>query len=72
VPTKRRKIPPQRINEPTPLWGQRMLAGHGPPAEHEDGFDGYFDWLFLGRAIAGLPDAESEEGYRLWQRSDGS
>jgi hypothetical protein len=67
--TKRRRVARTRIDRSVPPWAERMLAGHGPPAEGEDGFDEFFDWLFLNIATPGLPDPMSDEGCKLWQRS---
>jgi hypothetical protein len=65
MPTKRRKIAPSRINEPTPLWATRLLAGEWP---EPDGAAEYalFGWLYLSDLVPGLPDPMSEEGKMLW------
>jgi hypothetical protein len=69
LPTKRRKLPPQRINLPTPEWVRRLLADGQPPRTGDDGYDQYFGWLFCSEAVPGLPDPMSTEGYQLWRRS---
>jgi hypothetical protein len=69
VPTKRRKIAPARINEPVPDWARRLIETGEVPAQETDAGDAYFDWLFLGAAIPGLPPADSPEGHRLWFRA---
>jgi hypothetical protein len=66
MPTKRRKRPPLRINEPVPPWAARLLAGEQPDRESEDGL-AFFGWLFLGDRVPGLPDPETPEGCRLWR-----
>jgi hypothetical protein len=63
--TKRRKIPPRRINEPTPLWAQRLLAGERPERDSAEDVE-FFNWAFCGDPVPGLPPADSPEGYQLW------
>ena len=66
MPTKRRRLLPQRINQQTPLWAQRLINEGVAPQEGEDGSDGWFGWLFCGDAISGLPSSDSPEGTALW------
>ena len=66
MPTKRRKIGAEAINQPTPDWAVRLIAEHVAPREGEDGFDEWFDWLFCSAPVAGLPDADSDAGRCLW------
>jgi hypothetical protein len=65
VPTKRRKIPPKRINEPVPAWAERLPGGKRPQygtGKHDD----YIGWLYFGDRVPGLPDPMSPEGVVLW------
>jgi hypothetical protein len=66
--TKGRKIPPTRINEPTPAWAQRLLAGERPERDSADDIE-FFGWAFCGDAVAGLPPAKTPEGYQIWSRA---
>ena len=60
-----------RINEPVPDWVQRLLAtGERPRDDGSTAYDQYFDWLFCGATIPGLPDPLSPEGRPLWQDHD--
>ena len=60
--TARRKIGPRLINQQTPAWAVRLLNENVAPREGEDGFDEWFGWLFCSAPVAGLPDADSDEG----------
>jgi hypothetical protein len=66
LPTKRRKIPPKRINELMPAWAERLLAGERP-APGSDDEQAMVGWQYFGDPVSGLPDPMSEEGYRLWR-----
>jgi hypothetical protein len=70
VPTKRRKVPHKRINEPTLAWAERFLAtGEEPPDDGGRARDEYLGWLFFGETVPGLPDPLSKEGRRLRGRN---
>jgi hypothetical protein len=64
VATKRRKIPPRRINEPAPLWAERLLAGERPDVRDLEVECGMLGWL-IGDRVPGLPPYDSAEGARL-------
>jgi hypothetical protein len=53
VPSKRRKIPPQRINEPARPWAERLLAGERPAT------DDWIGWVYFDGPTPGLPPAGS-------------
>lgn len=66
MPTKRRKIPPLRINQPVPAWAARLLDGELPERDSED-WQEFVGWKFFGDQVPGLPDdAWSDEGAALW------
>ena len=67
--TARRKIGPRLINQQTPAWAVRLLNENVAPREGEDGSDGWFGWLFCAGPVPGLPDADSDEGRRLWSNA---
>jgi hypothetical protein len=70
VPTKRRKIPPRRINEPVPEWAQLLLAGEQPDRRDPEVEVGLFAWL-IGDPVAGLPDHDTIEAEQLIARAGG-
>ena len=69
MPTKRRKLPPARINQPTPAWAQRLVNEGVLPQEGEPGFDQYFGWAFMAEPVPGLPLSDSPEGSALWSNA---
>jgi hypothetical protein len=64
--TKRKKLPPRRVNQPMPAWAARLINDGVAPREGDDGSDEWFGWMFCGDAVPGLPAADSPEGQRLW------
>jgi hypothetical protein len=64
MPTKRRKLPPTRINRPMPHWAWQLLNGERPDRRDPETEDGLFGWL-IGDAVPGLPPYDSDEGCRL-------
>ena len=49
-----------------PTWAERLLSTGERPAEGEDGYDDYIDWVYFNGEIVGLPDPMSEGGLSLW------
>jgi len=69
MPTKRRKSPPRRINQPMPDWVDRLKAGERP-LEGSEGHGEFIGWLYLGDEVPGLPDPLSPDGAPLWRCCD--
>jgi hypothetical protein len=67
MPTKRRRIPPRRVNQAAPAWAARLMAGELPERDGDE-WSEYVDWLYFGAEIPGLPDPMSYEGRQLWGR----
>jgi hypothetical protein len=68
VATKRRKIPPKRINEPLPAWVARLLAGQRPEKDGPD-WGAWIGWYYLRDEVPGLPDPMSVEGRAILARA---
>jgi hypothetical protein len=69
MPTKRRKLPPRRINDPVPHWAARLLTGELPGRDGDD-WEEFVSWKFFGDPVPGLPDPMSAEGRALWAVRD--
>jgi hypothetical protein len=68
--TKRRRIPPRKINERTPAWAMQLLAGERPDRNDPEVEAGLFGWL-LDDHVPGLPSYSSEAGQKLRDRVGG-
>jgi hypothetical protein len=66
--TKRRKIPPTRINRPIPAWAWRLLSEEVEPQAGSDGYDQWFGWAFCGESVPGLPDRLTEDDLLAWEQ----
>ena len=69
MPTKRRKIPPLRINQPVPAWVPKLLASE-PLEIDSEAWAECVGWKFFDEPVAGLPDPMSAEGRALWAVRD--
>lgn len=67
---KRPKIPPKRINEPTPNWRSGCWRATGLSAAATRKLT--VRLAALRRAVPRLPHRMSDEGCRLWRRSAGN
>jgi hypothetical protein len=70
VPTKHRKIPPARINQPMPAWGHNgCYREHRAAKRARTGYDEHFGWAFCGRARARPARAVTEGDMRAWEKA---